>query len=165
MAYLWSLLTDYLETELAAEMGAGGLYTTLVLKEVVNNSDWRIEDAIRNNNLPIGIVRPLDIKESGREHGSFGDTGKTRLTCLYGYLLITMTVAEDRATCQTNIATMRARVLQFVKARPTPPLIDETGERVRRIITNQTVPRTHNSGSVSAFYGITETYIEVETYG
>lgn len=166
MAILWDALDDYFATELLAEMGADGDYLTLQLQDVTINDDWKVEDAIRNNVFPLGIVRTLAVEEDAGEHGSFGDTGKTRVVNQYGYVIITVTVAEDRDICRQQIRTMRSRVLSFLRARPScGGLIGDDGERVRRILFDTTIPRMFNAGNVSAFYGITETYFAVETKG
>lgn len=128
---LWADIDTYLETQLLAELGAGGLYSTLVVQQVIVDDVWGLDEAIKNNAFPLVLVRSNQGTQSPGAHGG----GAVRVENSYEYMLVGIVRASGKREAKAGAQEMRRRFREFLRTRLSlGGLTAGDGERVQKIV-------------------------------
>lgn len=110
---LWADIDTYLATELLAEMGAGGLYTTLITKQVLVDDLMGPDEAEKLSSYPVVFVRSREVKEKTGQHGN----GRVNIENTYKYVVIAVAISNGQRQAKQDAQELRRRLREFLRTR------------------------------------------------
>lgn len=149
---LWSDIDTYLETQLLAELGRGGTYTTLVVRQVLVDDLMGFDDVIKLAAFPAVLVRSHHASQAPGPHGG----GVINVENTYDYSLVAIIKSEGQRKAKQDVQEMRGRLRDFLKVRLSLGGLTATdGERVRKTEWGRSdIEVWANGNQPGAFYGV-----------
>jgi len=151
---LWADIDDYLRTELIAELGADGSYTTQVVKQVIVDDIMDFTGATAANNYPLVIVRSSTATQAPGPHGG----GSARVENTYEYSIVGVLKATGQAQCKRDVQELRRRLREFLKTRLALGGLMSTddGERVQKVTLGRSLLEVWaNEKQPGTYFGVT----------
>jgi len=150
---LWADIDEYLRTELMAELGSGGSYTTQVVKQVIVDDIMDFTGATKADNYPLVIVRSSSATQAPGAHGG----GVVNVENSYDYSLVAVLKATGQAQCKRDAQEMRRRLREFLRTRlALGALTAEDGERVQKVTWGRSLLEVWaNEKQPGTFFGVT----------
>lgn len=126
---LWNAADDYLATQILANMGSAGSYTTLKLASV---EKWAQFDVIDFQ----GMTTPFGIVMSYRNNSvPAGHSGESRIQTNETYDVVICLVTDGtRSTATANAKTLAWRLTKFVRGLRITGLTSDDGSKIDRVI-------------------------------
>lgn len=159
---LWADIDTYLETEVIAEMGRGGEYTTLLLQESRIDDYWQLDKIDKENKFPFAFFRGYEMTQTP---DGFGD-GELHTSNTYPYVWVCAIKATSKRQAKVQAQEMLSRMRKFMRKRPTfRGLITTDTERISVVpIGKATVEIIGRLDQTSGtFYGMAILFFAIET--
>ena len=159
---LWADIDDYLRTELIAELGSGGTYTTQIVKQVIVDDIMDFTGATKLDNYPVVLVRSSTASQAPGPHGG----GSARVENTYDYQLVGVLKATGQAQCKRDVQEMRRRLREFLRTRLALGGLTSTddGERVQKVTWGRSLLEVWaNEKQPGTFFGVTALELKVIT--
>ena len=152
---LWADIDDYLRTELIAELGASGTYTTQVVKRVLVDEIMGPTEVFASQDpFPLVIVRSSTASQAPGPHGG----GSARVENTYEYNLVAVVKATGQTQCKRDVQEMRRRLREFLKTRLALGGLMSTddGERVQKVTWGRSILEVWaNEKQPGTYFGVT----------
>lgn len=150
---LWADIDAYLQTQLLAELGSAGSYTTQVVKQVIVDDIMDFTGATKADNYPLVIVRSSTANQAPGAHGG----GVVNVENSYDYQLVGVLKATGQAQCKRDVQEMRRRLREFLRTRLALGALTATdGERVQRITWGRSLLEVWaNEKQPGTYFGVT----------
>lgn len=159
---LWADIDDYLRTELIAELGVSGTYTTQMVKQVIVDDIMDFTGATKADNYPLVIVRSSTASQAPGPHGG----GSARVENTYDYQLVCVLKATGQAQCKRDVQEIRRRLREFLKTRLALGglMSADDGERVQKVTWGRSLLEVWaNEKQPGTFFGVTALEFKVIT--
>ncbi len=151
---LWADIDAYLQTQLLAELGSAGSYTTQVVKQVIVDDIMDFTGATKLDNYPIVLVRSSTASQAPGPHGG----GSARVENIYDYQLVGVLKATGQAQCKRDVQELRRRLREFLKTRLALGglMSADDGERVQKVTWGRSLLEVwSNPQQPNTFFGVT----------
>ena len=151
---LWADIDDYLRTELIAELGSAGNYTSQVVKQVIVDDIMDFTGATKADNYPLVIVRSSTATQAPGPHGG----GSARVENTYDYSLVAVLKSTGQAQCKRDVQEMRRRLREFIRTRLALGGLMSTddGERVQKVTWGRSLLEVWaNEKQPGTYFGVT----------
>lgn len=151
---LWADIDDYLRTELIAELGSAGNYTSQVVKQVIVDDIMDFTGATKTDNYPLVIVRSSTATQAPGPHGG----GSARVENTYDYSIVGVLKATGQAQCKRDVQEMRRRLREFIRTRLALGGLMSTddGERVQKVTWGRSLLEVWaNEKQPGTYFGVT----------
>lgn len=151
---LWADIDEYLRTELVAELGSGGSYTTQVVKQVLIDDLLGFDGATKLDNYPVVLVRSSTATQQPGPHGN----GVVHVENSYDYQLVAVLKATGQAQCKRDTQEMRRRLREFLRTRLALSGLtsEDDGERVQKVTWGRSSLEVWaNEKQPGTFFGVT----------
>jgi hypothetical protein len=159
---LWADIDEYLQTQLIAELGSGGSYTSQVVRQVILDDIMDFTGATRLDNYPVVLVRSSTATQAPGPHGG----GSARVENTYDYQLVGVLKATGQAQCKRDVQEMRRRLREFLRTRLALGGLTSTddGERVQKVTWGRSLLEVWaNEKQPGTFFGVTAMEFKVIT--
>ena len=151
---LWAGIDEYLQTQLIAELGSGGSYTSQVVRQVILDDIMDFTGATRLDNYPVVLVRSSTATQAPGPHGG----GSARVENTYDYQLVGVLKATGQAQCKRDVQEMRRRLREFIRTRLALGGLMSTddGERVQKVTWGRSLLEVWaNEKQPGTYFGVT----------
>jgi len=151
---LWADIDDYLRTELIAELGVSGAYTSQVVRQVIVDDIMDFTGATKADNYPLVIVRSSTATQAPGPHGG----GSARVENTYDYSIVGVLKATGQAQCKRDVQEMRRRLREFIRTRLALGGLMSTddGERVQKVTWGRSLLEVWvNEKQPGTYFGVT----------
>jgi len=151
---LWADIDTYLATELLAELGSAGNYTSQVVKQVIVDDIMDFTGATKADNYPLVIVRSSTASQAPGPHGG----GSARVENTYEYSIVGVLKATGQAQCKRDVQELRRRLREFLKTRLALGGLMSTddGERVQKVTWGRSLLEVWaNEKQPGTYFGVT----------
>ncbi len=159
---LWADIDEYLQTQLIAELGSGGSYTSQVVRQVILDDIMDFTGATRLDNYPVVLVRSSTATQAPGPHGG----GSAKVENTYDYQLVGVLKATGQAQCKRDVQEMRRRLREFLRTRLALGGLTSTddGERVQKVTWGRSLLEVWaNEKQPGTFFGVTALEFKVIT--
>lgn len=150
---LWADIDTYVEAQLLAELGAGGLYTDLLIKSVYVDEMMNYDDVSKLPDLPAVLVRSYHAVQAPGAHGG----GRVNVENTYDYIVVAATMTTGVRQAKRDVQELRRRLREFLRTRLSlGGLTADDGETVQRTLWGASRLEVWKSDAVpGTFLGIT----------
>lgn len=159
---LWADIDTYLATELLAELGSGGSYTSQVVRQVILDDIMDFTGATKLDNYPVVLVRSSTATQAPGPHGG----GSAKVENTYDYQIVGVLKASGQAQCKRDVQEMRRRLREFLRTRLALGGLTSTddGERVQKVTWGRSLLEVWaNEKQPGTFFGVTALEFKVIT--
>lgn len=111
---IWADFDTYLETQILAEMGEGGDYTTLLIQATDIDDAWQVDRIKKLELFPFSFMRGYDMTQN---LDGFGD-GEAHTENSYPYAWLIASKCTDRRQAKQDAQELLSRMRKFIRRRP-----------------------------------------------
>lgn len=127
---LWADIDTYLATEVLAEMGSAGAYSTLKVRQVLVDDLMGPDEAAKLDAYPIVLVRSHKATQQPGAHGG----GRVNVENIYEYVMIAVSISDGMRKAKQDAQELRRRMREFLRTRLSlGGLTSADGEHVQKL--------------------------------